>query len=717
MTVRLATEVSGNAEAANILADFHKQHFFTSQRDLSEPTYQYHALFKEFLMAKATEFYSHEQYIELTHRVGNLLEKYGRDEEAVGLYIQSRLWSAAIPLILKLSPQLLAQARAQIVANWIQSLPEDIVSVTPWLLFWRGVSRQFVNPFEARSTLEQAFAGFADAQDVMGQLSAASAIIDIVFFLRESLLSTTRWVDVLQNHLDRNFIFPSTLIEARILSSLFSVLLYMRPQDSQLSRYAERLVVLLDDDLEVNQKVMIGAHLVNYYSPLAGDLNTCERIVIRITPQLASSQVTVVTQIIWRFFCTLPCILRGQDDDAYELVRPVLRLVKDNNLPFMEPITIFYIVFVHLCRGDTRAAEPLLRRMAEVVNTAQPADVAWLYLANCWYALSCGEYSTAFNQGQAALQAISRVGATLTWIDVNCLVALERCQSGKYDEALSILAMLREQAFGKSPRLRYQALMVEVYAYLQIDDSAKCHRCLREAFAIGHSYHYFGSLYCLFPKKVMTQICAEALRAGIEVDYTQRLILRRCLQPDDLYLEKWPWPVRIYALGQCRLFVHDKDHPCELNTHLKPLKLLKILIALGGQYVQEAEISEILWPDAEGDAAHSSFTTTLSRLRKLIGDEAILVNSGRLTINRRLCWLDAWSFEEQYNQLKKKDVSPATQQTIIENIVSLYRGPFLKDEEGVWVERLRHRLQAIYNRISSPYGNALSAPSEGIEYH
>ena len=59
------------------------------------------------------------------------------------------------------------------------------------------------------------------------------------------------------------------MIEARILSSLFSVLMYMRPQDPQLPRYAERLMILLDGDLEINQKVSIGAHLVNYYTHAA----------------------------------------------------------------------------------------------------------------------------------------------------------------------------------------------------------------------------------------------------------------------------------------------------------------------------------------------------------------------------------------------------------------------------------------------------------------
>ena len=178
----MAAAVSGNSDAGKILATLHRQHFFTSRRDLSEVTYQYHALFREFLLARCVETYTREQYLELTRRVGSLLEKHGRDEEAIALYLQSQAWPEAVALILAQAPQLIAQARAQIVAGWLQRLPEEMLTATPWLLFWRGISQQFVNPFEARATLEQAYVGFADERDVLGQLCAASAIIDIVFF-------------------------------------------------------------------------------------------------------------------------------------------------------------------------------------------------------------------------------------------------------------------------------------------------------------------------------------------------------------------------------------------------------------------------------------------------------------------------------------------------------------------------------------------------------
>ena len=708
ITPDLAFEVSGNSDAAAILADFHRQHLFTSRLNLPESTYQYHALFREFLLARAAATYTRGQYLDLTRRAGKLLEKHGRNEEAIELYLHSRTWAAAIALILNQAPHIVSQSRAQIVAGWIQRIPEAEVSKTPWLMYWQGISRQFTNPFEARTILEQAHAGFVDGQDVIGQLSAASAIVDIAFFLRESLVSTKPWIDVLQKSVATNLTYPSSVVEARVLSSLLSVLMYLRPQDPMLPHYVDRLVILLDGDLEPNQKVLMGAHLVNYYAHVLGDISACERVILRISPLLSAPQVTVVNQIMWKCFCVLPSLLSGRSDVAYEMMQSVLALIRDNNLPFVELIANFYMVLVHLSGGDRHAARPLVESMTAAMNPVQPADAAWLYLAKCWYALAEDDRATAFQQGQAALREAAGVGAVLTETDINCFIALERCLSGKFDEALDYLAMPRQLGFGSSPRLRYQVLLIEAYIFLRKGSLAHCRRQLRRALAIGRYQLYFGSLYCWFPKDMMAGLCTEALKCGIEVDYTQRLIRRLNLLPADPDLESWPWPVRIYTLGRFKLIINGQPHSVESKAHFKPLRLLKVLIALGGKDVKEAEISEILWPDAEGDAAHSALTTTLSRLRKLIGDESIAVNRGRLSMNRQRCWLDAWCLEGLYDRLRQRDVEPSLRYEPMENIICLYRGPFMGDEESVWVERQRQRLQTIYDRIISSHGSALN---------
>ncbi|MGC9968053.1 MAG: winged helix-turn-helix domain-containing protein, partial [Syntrophobacteraceae bacterium] len=136
----------------------------------------------------------------------------------------------------------------------------------------------------------------------------------------------------------------------------------------------------------------------------------------------------------------------------------------------------------------------------------------------------------------------------------------------------------------------------------------------------------------------------KALEAGIETDYVQGLIRRRNLMPDVpvLHLENWPWPLRIYTLGQFEILRDSEALRFTGKVQQKPLLLLKALIAFGGRAVKEEQLCDALWPDAEGDLAHLSLETTLHRLRKLIGkDRVIQFKEGKLTLDIQSCWVDA----------------------------------------------------------------------------
>ncbi|NOX42186.1 MAG: hypothetical protein GXP19_00390 [Gammaproteobacteria bacterium] len=106
------------------------------------------------------------------------------------------------------------------------------------------------------------------------------------------------------------------------------------------------------------------------------------------------------------------------------------------------------------------------------------------------------------------------------------------------------------------------------------------------------------------------------------------------------------WPIKIYTLGRFRLINNGEPLTFPGRAKRRPLEMLKALIAFGGRDVSQERLSEALWPDSEGDAAHRSFDTTLHRLRKLIGnDKAIVLQEGRLSLNSDVCWVDAWAFE------------------------------------------------------------------------
>ena len=141
--------------------------------------------------------------------------------------------------------------------------------------------------------------------------------------------------------------------------------------------------------------------------------------------------------------------------------------------------------------------------------------------------------------------------------------------------------------------------------------------------------------------------------------------------------------------------------------------MLKALISFGGKEVKADQITDILWPEADGDIAHLSFEITLHRLRQLIGHhEAVQLHEGRITLNPRCCWVDAWAFEVAVDQadvlwrkgLRGRVVAEAIQQT--QKAINFYRGAFLTiDISEPWTNLLRERLRSKFLRCVVKLGH------------
>jgi DNA-binding SARP family transcriptional activator len=189
--------------------------------------------------------------------------------------------------------------------------------------------------------------------------------------------------------------------------------------------------------------------------------------------------------------------------------------------------------------------------------------------------------------------------------------------------------------------------------------------------------------------------------------------------------------LKIYTLGRFGLVRDGEPITFSRKAPRKSIAMLKILIAFGGKYVNETQISDVLWPEAEGDKAHNAFKTTLSRLRQLIDVKgAIFTREGQITLNPRLCWVDLWEFERLLNDADHaagcgyKEKSSRN----IESAVGMYHGHFLAgDTAEPWTffirDRLRDRLfrnlikLGTYLEDKNQFEKALGCYIKGIEIY
>jgi DNA-binding SARP family transcriptional activator len=254
----------------------------------------------------------------------------------------------------------------------------------------------------------------------------------------------------------------------------------------------------------------------------------------------------------------------------------------------------------------------------------------------------------------------------------------------------------------RSHLFEFTAILLDAQRALDENRETQAQELLAQAMAIGRKQRLLN-IYCWLPR-VMARLCAQALEAGIETEYVRALIRHRTLPPSDdaRDLEVWPWPIKIYTLGRLLIFSNEESPVFSGKAQGRPLELLQALIALGGRGVSEESLSEILWPNAEGDAAHRAFDTTLHRLRRLLGTErTLLLSDGKLSLNPAVCWVDVWTLERllgRLDDLIKLSITTGAESTqaiarLAARVSAHYRGSFLGGEtNAAWAIAPRERL-------------------------
>ncbi len=265
MNVRIAEALSGLASTSSLLSRLSANNYFTEKRIHTEPVYQYHPLFREFLLSRAKDTFPQERLMALCHHAASLLEDDGQNEAAVTLLHEIGDTEGIASLIVNHAPSMAAQGRYQALESWLNFLPEGVMERYPWLLYWKGVSRF---PFDASQALpyfEKAFEGLRLQDNLPGSLLAWSGAIDSIFYDFKNLSLMDRWIQIFPG-LPEN---PETSLPqevwSRVVTSMFSALSNRYPHHPEINTWEERAVSLAQGPGSPLNKAIILYHLEHWY--------------------------------------------------------------------------------------------------------------------------------------------------------------------------------------------------------------------------------------------------------------------------------------------------------------------------------------------------------------------------------------------------------------------------------------------------------------------
>jgi DNA-binding SARP family transcriptional activator len=498
---------------------------------------------------------------------------------------------------------------------------------------------------------------------------------------------------------------------------MFTALVFRQPQHPDIKTWSERVLSLPEDQVGINVKIMTLFELVNHHSR-AGNIEKME-LANEILRQLSQDKDTPTLGLaLARFAEAQRCSTLGLPEEGLDAASKGLEIAETGGL---YTIVLFFLGMKALLALDTNdldLAKRTLDEMAKSVHVAAPFGKALYHFLKTRESLIRKDHRLTTHHVDLALKLVDDVGSPHNMAATRLLNAQVMHKLEKLEEAEEHLADALSLAHQMNSKfLEFSAVMIRAqFAFDQGEETSGL-TFLREALTMGKEQQYLNNIVDQPP--VTAALCVRALEAGIEVDYVQHIIRKRKLIPDTppLHLENWPWPVRIFTLGRFELTLDGKPFQSSRKAQKKPLEMLKVLTSSGdGQEITRDQLSDILWPEAEGDKAQRAFDTTLHRLRQLLTtDKALVLREGRLSLDPRYCWVDIFAFErileQADNAAEKGDRDKAIQ--LLEKAINLYRGPYLGgDSEMTWAISYSERLRSKFLRSIQSLGSYLEEANE-----
>ncbi len=715
MTIRTATDLSGRESAAELLASLHSDLFFTEKLGVAGPVYQYHPLFRAFLLARLKESLSPDGLVRLQKKAVLLLEQAGQTEDAAQMCREARDWEQLIPLVLKHAQSLLAQGRWKTLISWIEAMPEPVREQEPWLLYWMGACCSAVSPAGGKEHFAKAFDLFSARQDPAGRFLSLSGMIDSIALGLDTFTELDRCIEWMNGLRREHPDYPSPEIEARVVTSMLNAIYTRQPRHPDVSFFTSRGLALAESLGASDQRAYYYG-LVGFIMIFSGELRKAAPVLESYRKALTASQAAPFAQAMFKDFEACYGWMSGDFETAWSSAEQGIAVSETTGVHVFDVFLMGHAAAAAIGSGDLVGAGNMLERMKACVEAA-PLTWAETFSHSLagWKCLCANDLSRADMHADLTVKLGDKAGFASTEYGGYLLKALVLHAMKKDREALAYVAEANKLSRKMNARnAEFLCLLLEADIAFSNDKESRGTALLRTAMKLGREQGYMNAMFWHPP--LAADLCAKALERSIEPEYVQELITRRNLVPSDppFACEDWPWPVRIFTLGRFDLLRQGRPLKFLKKAPKKPLDLLKVLIALGGRAVPETRLIDVLWPDAEGDAGHKAFEITLIRLRELLEvKDAVLLKEGNVTLDHRIVWVDTRAFELLSAGIDAQAASGrAAVVRNFEKALSLYLGGFLPDEAGEWSVSMRERMRSKLLRLAAAAGGCFEEHKE-----
>ncbi|MBM1171289.1 AfsR/SARP family transcriptional regulator [Microvirga arabica] len=656
-------------------------------------TFRKHDLLHDWLMAAAETNLPPDDLRKARLRTGRLLIE--RDDLLAGaqLIAKAEAHDEMMSLVLERAQELIGTGQNRELLQLITMMP-DRTQAEPAIRIFQAYARLPFEPQAAREnfaalrrSLDPASEASLYAQSVYGEVRAALTDWSVDTRLVALVAETGPALDGMSG-------VPDPVRHQLVVARSLALLLGEPTHPGVPSAEAElkQVMPLLPPTLQLST----GSLLANYLLWWRGDLEAGRFQIDALRPLVGRADIPPLSTLSW-YYAAVTATFRDGDGET-------LRCLTDEAQAFAHKwgishrLSTVYWVLSQALAADSRHDDAVvaLHQYERIINHSRRVEYPGPRTLRAALALSAGDHRQAIAEAQKAYQLAIATGSSQEIGNQISLLALAMAATG-HEGARSSIDELRNLAeSARNAIFALHATLAEAYL---------AHAQGRMSDFVGHWERTAKAACALSFRRItgmnapsLSRLASAALGVGADIAITRRLIDLWSLSPPegDIVHELWPFPVEIECLGGFVIKINgEKIRGGQGKAQRKPLELLWSLIPAHEQGVSQDLLADQLWPELDGDRAMHTLRTTVYRLRKLLGADAILQEDDHIRLNPKHVATDFGRLLAALGRLRADHLREAERMAAFDQALRLYRGPFLP---GVAVDKVseeRERLERI----------------------
>lgn len=425
---------------------------------------------------------------------------------------------------------------------------------------------------------------------------------------------------------------------AAVAVAVWSALFLRLPSHPSCADWQAKVRSTLHERVDANLKLRAAMLLAKqgWYTGRYDDVMPLPSLV---ESELQRQEVTPYSRLLWGLMRQYAAWAAADWATGRAATREALAEAQSAGIPLLDQHLRLHGACFESLLGDEAAAQSLLDRVGEQADAARHMETWHHFTVRAWIELRRGQPANADAAAGIAIEAALAMGPAphAMSLAIRCHARQVLGEAAGYQVARKELDALWRP--GANPLAMFHGLILDARHAHDLGDRPGTAARLARALALAQRHGLWSPFGC--EPRSLARMLGLALEGGIEPIVAERMARAMRLPPPPGAGSSWAWPVRVHTLGRFGIDIDGVPAMMSGKQQKRPLDLLQALIALGGE-APASRLSDLLWPDAEGDRAMDSFEAALRRLRQQLGRaEALELSGGQLRINRQLVWVDA----------------------------------------------------------------------------